>query len=283
MCGAVKAQKALLKNDLRNRDGGIRTRDPLNPIQVRYRTALRPDAPQSAEAATAQKCNPTHALHQPTIPRTNQPTIHQTIPPQRHTYPISQLEYSLSTCALSEYPKLLAVLLTGPNPIDTLWIALATGLVLLMTPALGLFYGGLVRSKSILNTMMMSVASFGAVGVPWVLVGYSLAFGTGNAVLGGTEHLFMQGVGLEAKGSIPHLLFMAYQGTFAIITAALISGAVVERMRFSAYLLFISLWSVVIYAPIAHWVWGGRVVRRMGRVGFRQSPAHRRQFLRAPS
>ena len=147
--------------------------------------------------------------------------------------------------------------LTGSNPIDTLWIALATGLVLLMTPALGLFYGGLVRSKSILNTMMMSVASFGVVGVPWVLVGYSLAFGTGNAVLGGTDHLFMKGVGLEAKGSIPHLLFMAYQGTFAIVTAALISGAVVERMRFSAYLLFISLWSVVIYAPIAHWVWGG--------------------------
>ena len=147
--------------------------------------------------------------------------------------------------------------LTGSNPIDTLWIALATGLVLLMTPALGLFYGGLVRSKSILNTMMMSVASFGVVGVPWVLVGYSLAFGTGNAVLGGTDHLFMKGVGLEARGSIPHLLFMAYQGTFAIVTAALISGAVVERMRFSAYLLFISLWSVVIYAPIAHWVWGG--------------------------
>ncbi|MDP1860648.1 MAG: ammonium transporter [Gemmatimonadaceae bacterium] len=147
--------------------------------------------------------------------------------------------------------------LTGSNPIDTLWIALATGLVLLMTPALGLFYGGLVRSKSILNTMMMSVASFGVVGVPWMLVGYSFAFGTGNAVLGGTDHLFMKGVGLEAKGSIPHLLFMAYQGTFAIVTAALISGAVVERMRFSAYLLFISLWSVVIYAPIAHWVWGG--------------------------
>ena len=147
--------------------------------------------------------------------------------------------------------------LTGSNPIDTLWIALATGLVLLMTPALGLFYGGLVRSKSILNTMMMSVASFGVVGVTWVLVGYSLAFGTGNAVLGGTDHLLMKGVGLEAKGSIPHLLFMAYQGTFAIVTAALISGAVVERMRFSAYLLFISIWSVVIYAPIAHWVWGG--------------------------
>ena len=147
--------------------------------------------------------------------------------------------------------------LTGSNPVDTLWIAIATGLVLLMTPALALFYGGLVRSKSILNTMMMSLASFGVVGVPWLLLGYSLAFGSGNAVLGNLDHLLLNGMTLEAKGSIPHLLFVAYQGTFAIITAGLISGALVERMRFSAYLLFITIWSVVIYAPIAHWVWGG--------------------------
>lgn len=147
--------------------------------------------------------------------------------------------------------------LNGSNPVDTLWIALATGLVLLMTPALALFYGGLVRSKSILNTMMMSLAAFGVVGVPWVLLGYSLAFGAGNAALGDLGFVALAGVGLEAKGSIPHLLFMAYQGTFAVITAGLISGAVVERMRFSAYLLFITVWSLVIYAPIAHWVWGG--------------------------
>jgi len=150
-----------------------------------------------------------------------------------------------------------AVPLTGSNTVDTLWIALATGLVLLMTPALALFYGGLVRSKSILNTMMMSLASFGVVGVPWLIIGYSLAFGSGNAVLGNLDHLFLGGVGLEAKGSIPHLLFVAYQGTFAVITAGLISGALVERMRFSAYLLFITVWSIVIYAPVAHWVWGG--------------------------
>lgn len=147
--------------------------------------------------------------------------------------------------------------LTGSNPLDTLWIALATGLVLLMTPALALFYGGLVRSKSILNTMMMSLASFGVVGIPWVLLGYSLAFGTGNAVLGDLGFIALRDVGLEAKGSIPHLLFMTYQGTFAIITAGLISGALVERMRFSAYLVFIAVWSLVVYAPIAHWVWGG--------------------------
>ena len=147
--------------------------------------------------------------------------------------------------------------LIGSNPIDTLWLALATGLVLLMTPALALFYGGLVRSKSILNTMMMSLASFGVVGVTWVLLGYSLAFGTGNAAIGDVSFALLRGVGLEAKGSIPQLLFMAYQGTFAVITAGLISGALVERMRFSAYLLFITTWSLVVYAPIAHWVWGG--------------------------
>jgi Amt family ammonium transporter len=147
--------------------------------------------------------------------------------------------------------------LTGSNPVDTLWILLATGFVLLMTPALALFYGGLVRSKSILNTMMMSLAAFGVVGVPWVLLGYSLAFGAGNAAIGDLGFVALNGVGLEAKGSIPHLLFMAYQGTFAVITAGLISGALVERMRFSAYLLFITVWSLVIYAPIAHWVWGG--------------------------
>ncbi len=147
--------------------------------------------------------------------------------------------------------------LTGSNPVDTLWIAIATGLVLLMTPALALFYGGLVRSKSILNTMMMSIASFAVVGVPWLLIGYSLAFGTGNAWIGDSGYVFLHGVGIDAKGTIPHLLFMAYQGTFAVITAGLISGALVERMRFAAYLLFIAIWSLVVYSPIAHWVWGG--------------------------
>jgi len=146
---------------------------------------------------------------------------------------------------------------TGSNPVDTLWIAISTGLVLLMTPALALFYGGLVRSKSILNTMMMSVASLGIVGVLWLLAGYTLAFGAGNAVIGNLDHLALNGVDMTTKGSIPTLLFMAYQGTFAVITAGLISGALVERMRFSAYLLFIAIWSLIVYAPIAHWVWGG--------------------------
>jgi Amt family ammonium transporter len=138
---------------------------------------------------------------------------------------------------------------------DTAWMLVSTALVLLMTPALAFFYGGLVRSKNVLNTMMMSVISLGFVGVLWALFGFSLAFGEGTRWVGDTSKFFLAGVGLEPQGTIPHVLFMCFQGTFAIITAALISGAIVERMRFAAYLLFICLWTLVVYSPLAHWVW----------------------------
>jgi len=151
---------------------------------------------------------------------------------------------------------------------DTAWMLVATALVLLMTPGLAFFYGGLVRSKNALNTMMMSFAALGVVALAWALVGYSLAFGEGTSLIGGLRHALLAGVGLEAKGSIPHLQFMAYQATFAIITAALISGAVVERMRFGAYLAFITLWSVVVYAPVCHWVWGGGWLATLGALDF---------------
>jgi Amt family ammonium transporter len=154
---------------------------------------------------------------------------------------------------------------------DTAWMLVATALVLLMTPALAFFYGGLVRSKNALNTMMMSFISLGFVGVLWAVVGYSLALTGGTDWLGDLSLAFLNGVGLDSKGSIlgdlltiPHALYMAFQGTFCIITAALISGAIVERMRFSAYLTFISLWSIVVYAPMAHWVWGGGWLADMG-------------------
>jgi Amt family ammonium transporter len=147
---------------------------------------------------------------------------------------------------------------------DTAWMLVATALVLLMTPALGFFYGGLVRAKNALNTMMMSVAALGVAGIVWALLAYSLAFAEGTAFVGGMGHAFLRGVGLETKGTIPHLLFMAYQGTFAIITAALISGAIVERKRFGPYLIFVALWTLVVYAPIAHWVWGGGWLGRLG-------------------
>ena len=151
---------------------------------------------------------------------------------------------------------------------DTVWLLVSTALVLLMTPALAFFYGGLVRSKNALNTMMMSVAALGAVGTAWTIAGYSLAF-SGEAPWSGNLRLaFLSGVGLDAKGSIPHLLFFAYQATFAIVTAALISGSVVERMRFAPYLAFITLWSLFVYAPVAHWVWGGGWLGRLGALDF---------------
>jgi Amt family ammonium transporter len=154
------------------------------------------------------------------------------------------------------------------NQADTAWMLISTALVLLMTPALAFFYGGLVRSKNALNTMMMSFVSLGFVGVMWAVIGYSLAFAPGNDWLGDTSRIFLRGVGLEPQGTIPHLLYMCYQGTFCIITAALISGAIVERMRFSAYVAFITLWALVVYCPIAHWVWGGGFLMKMGALDF---------------
>jgi Amt family ammonium transporter len=154
------------------------------------------------------------------------------------------------------------------NQADIAWMMVATALVLLMTPGLAFFYGGLVRSKNALNTMMMSVAALGFVGIGWAFFGYSLAFSGEGAWIGNLRHAFMAGVGLEAKGTIPHVLFFSYQGTFAIITAALISGAIVERMRFGPYLAFISLWALLVYAPMAHWVWGGGFLARLGALDF---------------
>ena len=151
---------------------------------------------------------------------------------------------------------------------DIAWMLVACALVLLMTPGLAFFYGGLVRSKNALNTMMMSFAAIGVAGIVWATLGYSLAFGPGSAWIGDLTHLFLGGVGLEPHGTIPHLLFMAYQGTFAIITVALISGSVVERMRFGPYLGFAALWVLVVYAPVCHWVWGGGWLADLGTLDF---------------
>jgi Amt family ammonium transporter len=116
--------------------------------------------------------------------------------------------------------------------------------------------------------MMMSFVALGVVGVTWAIAAYSLAFSDGGPLIGSLSHLGLNGVGTEAKGTIPHVLFMAYQGTFAIITAALISGAVVERMRFGPYVLFIALWTLLVYAPVAHWVWGGGWLMSRGVLDF---------------
>ena len=172
---------------------------------------------------------------------------------------------------MTHFAPLLALQSAPPPavvPADTAWMLVSTALVLLMTPALAFFYGGLVRSKNSLNTMMMSFVALGVVGVTWALLGYSLAFSEGNPIIGSTVNALLAGVGTEAKGTIPHVLFMAFQGTFAIITAALISGAVVERMKFGPYLVFIALWTLLVYAPVAHWVWGGGWLMSRGILDF---------------
>lgn len=141
------------------------------------------------------------------------------------------------------------------NAADTAWVAVCCALVLLMTPGLAFFYGGLVRSKTVLNTMMMSFIAMGIVAVLWVLVGYSLAFDTGNAFIGTLKYIGLEGLDGQAVGTIPAYVFVMFQIGFAVITPALISGAIVERMKFGAYVLFITLWSLLIYIPIVHWVW----------------------------
>ncbi len=144
---------------------------------------------------------------------------------------------------------------------DNAWMLVSAALVLLMTgPGLALFYGGLVRKKNILGTMMQSFAMMALVTIIWAIVGYSLAFGAGNAFIGGFQHLFLRGVGLAPNpayaATIPEQTYMIYQLMFAIITPALITGAFAERMKFSGMALFLSLWSIFVYCPMAHMVWG---------------------------
>ena len=155
---------------------------------------------------------------------------------------------------------------------DTAWMLVATALVMLMTPGLGLFYGGLVRQKNVLGTIMQSFISLGVISVVWVLYGYSLAFGGDtHGLIGNFQWLGLKGVGLDAgpySDKIPHLLFCAFQLMFAIITPALITGAFAERMKFSAFLLFTVLWSTLVYLPVCHWVWGGGWLGKLGALDF---------------
>ena len=153
---------------------------------------------------------------------------------------------------------------------DTAWMLAATALVLLMTPALGLFYAGLVRSKNTLNTFMMCVAALAVATISWVLVGYSIAFADGNGLIGGLDYVFLRDVAFEPRAgtAIPQLLFMAFQATFCIVTTALVAGAVVERMRFGAFLVFAALWSVLVYGVLAHWAFGGGWLQAQGTLDF---------------
>ncbi len=155
---------------------------------------------------------------------------------------------------------------------DTAWLLMSTALVLLMTPGLALFYGGMVRAKNALSTLMHSFFAMGLITLQWVVLGYSLSFSRGNGFIGGFEYLFLRGVGNEPgpfAASIPHSAFMAFQCMFAIITPALISGAFAERIKFGAYVWFMLLWATLVYDPICHWVWGpGGWLLEMGVLDF---------------
>ena len=164
----------------------------------------------------------------------------------------------------------------APDTGDTAWMLMSCALVLLMTPALAFFYGGLVRGKNALNTMLMSFGAMALLGVLWVVCGYSLAFGGGaegiNNYVGGLEWSFFNGVNLTDSNplaaTIPHQLFAIFQGMFFIITPALISGAIVERMKFTTFMVFMALWGLLVYCPVAHWVWGGGWIGDMGVMDF---------------
>lgn len=156
---------------------------------------------------------------------------------------------------------------------DTAWILMSAGLVMLMTPGLAFFYGGLVRRKNYLNVLMQCMIILAVLSVQWVLIGYSLSFAPGNSFIGGLQWFGLKGVGLEPyadySATIPHQAFMIFQAMFAVITPALIIGAFAERMKFSAFLIFTVLWATFVYDPIAHWVWGvGGWLKNLGTLDF---------------
>ncbi|MEW5720231.1 MAG: ammonium transporter, partial [Chloroflexota bacterium] len=160
------------------------------------------------------------------------------------------------------------------NAGDTAWVLIATALVMMMTPALAFFYGGMVRKKNVLSTLNLSFIIMAVISIQWVLVGYTLSFGPSiSGLIGALNFAGLTGVGAapnaDYAGTIPHLAFAAYQMMFAVITPALITGAFVERVRFKTFLIFAVLWATLVYDPVAHWVWGvGGVLRQLGALDF---------------
>ncbi|MEZ4599780.1 MAG: ammonium transporter [Syntrophotaleaceae bacterium] len=179
---------------------------------------------------------------------------------------------------LSPAPALLGLLLApslglaaeGANPGDTAWLLISSALVLVMLPGLALFYAGMVRAKNVLSTTMHTFAAMAIIGVQWVVVGYTMAFGGAGPFIGSLKHLLLNGITPDSlTGTIPTYVFIMFQGMFAIITPALISGAVAARMKFSTYCVFILLWGLLVYNPLAHWVWGeGGWLLEMGALDF---------------
>ena len=174
----------------------------------------------------------------------------------------------LLICSLLACPSLAQ---EGVNAADNAWVLISAALVLIMIPGVGLFYGGMVRKKNAISTIIFSFAVMGIISLQWILYGYSLAFGHDiGGLIGGLDFLGLSGVGLEAKEglSIPALTFMIFQAMFAIITVSLITGSYVERIKFSSFLVFSLAWATLVYDPVAHWVWGGGWMAQMGALDF---------------
>ena len=187
--------------------------------------------------------------------------------------PASRGVWAAAAVALSATPVLAEP--AKIDPADTAWMLTATGLVLMMTiPGLALFYCGMVRKKNILATMAQSFAAVALGSLIWLAFGYNLAFTGEGAYIGSFGSWFLTGIGMNSVSpfakTIPEILFMIYQCTFAVITVALVGGAVAERMKFPAFLLFSALWLVFVYVPIAHWVWGGGFLAKLGRARLRR-------------
>ena len=177
----------------------------------------------------------------------------------------------LATAILLALPFSSAIASEGLNSGDTAWMIVSTALVMMMTPAgLALFYGGMSRDKNLLNTFVMTFVAYCLASVIWMIWGYSLAFGPDKAgIIGGLQNMFLTGIGAgRLSGTIPTYVFALFQMTFAGITVALVLGSVVDRMRFSAWIVFTVLWVSLIYCPIAHWVWGGGWMGKMGALDF---------------
>ena len=176
---------------------------------------------------------------------------------------------SSGMCVLAAAGTAVAAESTPVNGADTAWLLVCSALVMLMLPGLALFNGGIVQRKNVLSSIMHSLSALGIVCVQWIVAGYSLAFSPGNAVIGDLSQFFLIGTGVDSmSGTVPAYAFIMFQGMFAIITPALISGAIAERMKFSTYLVFILLWSLLVYDPLAHWVWGGGWLSKMGVMDF---------------
>ncbi len=157
----------------------------------------------------------------------------------------------------------------GFSPADTAWVMVCSAMVMLMLPGLALFYGGMVQRKNVLSSLMHSFVALGVLAIQWIVLGYSLSFAPGNSFIGGLSQFMLMGTNANSlTGTIPTYVFVMFQGMFAIITPALISGAVAERMKFSTYIIFILLWAFLIYDPLVHWVWGGGWLQKMGVLDF---------------